>query len=653
MRKFKIRCLLAVFILSGVWTQIGGATELQSSFSNRYQQQRQSYIELRQLIADHDLAAVALRRSEIDDYPLAYYLDYLLLRKRIELADKPVKLLRRVDDFYENHQDARLRRRLLSVLKNRTANLRQWVDYLVVAGQKNIADHPCDDLLSRVKTGRIKTFDKAIAELWANPSKHTSSCDEAFPALIARSGNVPTRALWQRTVALVIRNQLDDARLLLRYFNRRDRKTIESWINGVDSPAELLQSAGVGGASEHHRRIAKFLLRKWGRQDLPAASRYWARHGSNFGFGKKEVAAQVSKYAVLAAKLSMPEAPELLKSAPSDRDVRYWRVRMALRIQNWQMVLDQLDELTEKEGRSPRWQYWRARALSELGFRAAAKKIYLALAENFNYYGFLSADRIAAPYSIREAEPLVEENAIEYLRNSIQIQRAIEFFLVNTGWEGRRLWNQALQDATEPQLVAAATLASSLNWHDRGYAAIKLAKKDNALATLFPTPYENLVDTLSSGYSVPKELVYGVMRQESSFIPDIKSSAGAIGLMQLMPATAKEVGKKLGINVPRWKLTDSELNIRLGVKYLELVLHRFGRNPVLAAAAYNAGPHRVNQWQVDTVLPADIWVETIPFDETRDYVKSVLFNTTVSGWRIGNGTLTRLIARMPDVSPLG
>jgi len=143
------------------------------------------------------------------------------------------------------------------------------------------------------------------------------------------------------------------------------------------------------------------------------------------------------------------------------------------------------------------------------------------------------------------------------------------------------------------------------------------------------------------------------MKQESAFIPDIKSSAGAVGLMQLMPPTARDMGRKIGMKVPSWKLTNSELNLRLGVTYLKHVLDRFGKNTVLATAAYNAGPHRVSQWITDRTMPADIWVETIPFDETRRYVKSVLFNATVSEWRMQKGKLTRLRQRMPDVLPLG
>ena len=649
------RLLAICVVVSGLsFTAIGAkAAQLQSSVLNRHQQQRDTYIELRQLVAEEKFSVVSSRRTEIEGYPLAYYLDYLLLRKQIEVGSAPATLLKLVDAHHNNHQDDRLRSRLLSVLKNRAVALAQWEEYSLIAQQDNNPSHPCDDLLSLVKNGRLKKFNTLARELWATPSKHTSSCDEAFPVLIATAKDVPTRSLWQRMVALIISHQLDEAGELLRYFNPRDRKTVEAWINGIDAPVELLQSAAMRGSSEHHQRLAKFLQRKWVREDLPAASRFWRQHGTRFGFSEKDVVAQVSNYAVLAAKLSLPEAADLLSAAETSRDVRYWRVRMALRAQNWHAVLEQLDGLNGKEKKSHRWQYWRARALDELGFRSAAAKIHQGLSAKFEYYGFLAADQVSAAYNIEVAEVTIDSGAAAFLRNSTRIQRAIEFFLVDTAWEGRREWNLALDGASAERLVAAAQLANSLGWYDRGFAAMKLARRNDALETLFPTPHESLVDGVAGKLSVPKELVYGVMRQESSFIPDIKSPVGAIGLMQLMPATAQEMGRKLGLKVPAWKLTDSELNIRLGVKYLEHVLHRFDRNIVLAAAAYNAGPHRVNQWVSDQRLPADIWVETIPFDETRDYVKSVLFNTTVSDWRLQGGGLTRLRVRMPDVLPMG
>lgn len=620
----------------------------------RYKQQRQMYLQLKDLVEDGRYSLAADRTDELKGYPLSGHLEYLLLRKTVAESDAPVSLLGQVNALRQQHLDDRSHRRLLGGLKNRAVKLERWKDYAAIAKSANAPTHPCDDLLARIKNNQIKKFDVATGELWTVPARHTNNCDAAFKVIIKQTGDVPTRALWQRTVALLIAGKKNQARDLLGFFNKRDRQVVMQWIDQIDTPEQLIKSAAMQGKTEHHRRLVKFVLRRWARKDLVAASRFWAQSGTSFGFSQADVINTVGGQAVLAAKRRMPEAADLLKAASDDnRGVRYWRVRIALRQQDWRSAVLHLENLTAKERQSSRWQYWRARSLAELGYTGAAEKIYKRLAVKVDYHGFLAADQLGLTYPIDISNPKASSEEIEKLLENPQIARAVEFFLVDIGWEGRRAWNNALTDASDSQLIAAAQIALSVGWYDRAYAAIKRTSLKSALAYLFPTPHMELVNQTAALNSVANALVYGVIRQESGYIPDVKSPAGAVGLMQLMPGTAKDMGKKLGLSAPAWKLIDGELNIRLGIQYLNLVLRRFDENTVLAAAAYNAGPHRVKQWLMDEALPADIWVETIPFDETRDYVKGVLFNTTVSEWRLKNGALTRLRARMPDVLPLG
>jgi len=211
------------------------------------------------------------------------------------------------------------------------------------------------------------------------------------------------------------------------------------------------------------------------------------------------------------------------------------------------------------------------------------------------------------------------------LEKSPAIIKAVEYFLVDLPWEGRREWNRALKSSSKARFLAAAHLAESVGWHDRAVDAAKTAGESGALSLMFPQAHASYVRETANRFKVPRELVYGVMRQESLFISDIKSPAGAVGLMQLMPATAMQMGKSLGVEAPRWKLIDSEFNIQLGTKYLNHVLSKFDDNIALATAAYNAGPSRVTKWIADRPVALDLWVETIPFDETRAYVRRVLF----------------------------
>ncbi len=605
------------------------------------------------MLAAGSIASAREKLGVLSGYPLQSHFEYLLLRKQIEVADNPISMLGKIKTFAGKYDDSRSHRRLIGVLKNRLASLQNWNDYGKLRELSNAPVHPCDDLFARVHAG-LKKFDQPARDLWINPRKHTDNCDKAFATLISRAGDVPTAALWKRTVALLISGKKDKVESLLRFYGTRDRRIVQSWIDHIDQPQRLLESESVNGNMVHHQQLVSYLLRRWMREDLPAATAFWKRQGSAFGYNNTELAQSVGKHAVLAAKRSLPEAESLLEEAGAvHRDVRYWRVRLALRSGDWKAVVAGLDALTAREQSSTRWQYWRARALQSLGSPKQAEAIYRKLSKQFEYYGFLAADKLAVDYNIYSDDVTVDSQTQSALLADPQIAVAVEFFHVDIPWEGRRAWNIALKGASEKTLVAAAQYALSIGWYDRAFASIKKTDYDSALPYHFPMPHQQHIREVVSGNAVSEALIYGVMRQESGYIADVRSPAGAVGLMQLMPATAREVAGKIGIDVPSWKLIDGEISIRLGAKYLDMVLERFEGNVVLAAAAYNAGPHRVSTWISDASLAADIWVETIPFDETRSYVKGVLFNATVSEWRLKNRVLTRLKSRMQDVLPLG
>ena len=617
--------------------------------SERYSEQRQIFLDLTQMLQSGEIENVAARSKELNGYPLKEYFDYLLLRKQIGVATVPADYLDQVAGLKE---DKRLHRRLLGAIKNRSVELSRWGDYKKVSAAENAPVHPCDDLLAGFKNGSPKSFNKASRELWVDTGRHTKNCDKAFSSLLSAAPDVPTGALWRRTVKLIKRGDLDSARQLLKYFNRRDGKVVRAWIDSSSQPEELLPSEVMRGDSIHHREIATMLLQRWARKDLPAATAFWRTGAKRFGFGDDSIQKTLAKYAVLAAKRNIPEADAQLAGVVANRDVRYWRVRRALQDRDWKRCIVRLDELTAKEQGQPRWQYWRARCTEALGFRSAATGMYKSIADEFEYYGFLAADRLQQNYVIKTTVPLVNETESKRLENSPAITKAVEYFLADLPWEGRREWNRAMKGSTKAGFLAAAYLAESLGWHDRALDAANTAGESDVLALMFPVAHSSHVRRMADRFSVPREFVYGVMRQESRFISDIKSPAGAVGLMQLMPATAKQMGESLGVKAPAWKLTESELNIQLGTKYLNHVLNRFDDNIALAAAAYNAGPSRVKRWVADRPLPIDLWVETIPFDETRTYVQAVVFNTVVSEWLLRDGSVTRINDRMKDLPVL-
>ena len=615
-------------------------------FSERYSEQRQIFLDLTQMLRSGEVADVAARNDELEGYPLKEYFDYLLLRKQIGVASVPADFL---DQVARLKEDRRLHRRLLGAIKDRSVELSRWQDYKRASVGENVPVHPCDDLLAGFKNGSPKRFNKASRDLWTDVDRHTKNCDAAFSSLLSAVPDVPTAALWRRTVALIVRGKLDSARQLLKYFNRRDGRVVRAWIDSSDQPEELLPSAVMRGDSIHHREIATLLLRRWARKDLLAATEFWRTGAKRFGFSDDSIQQTLAKYAVLSAKRGMPEAKSLLASVVANRDVRFWRVRLALRDRDWKRCVARLDELTDKEQSEARWQYWRARCVEAQGFQADATRIYKSIAGEFEYYGFLAADKLRQDYRIETTAPLVDEAELQQLKKSPAIAKAVEYFLVDLPWEGRREWNRAMKSSSKARFLAAAYLAESVGWHDRALDAANTAGESGVLALMFPAAHQSHVREMASRFSVPREFVYGVMRQESRFISDIKSPAGAVGLMQLMPATAKQMGKSLGVKAPAWRLIESELNIQLGTSYLNHVLGRFDNNIALAAAAYNAGPSRVKKWIADRPDSIDLWLETIPFDETRAYVQAVLFNTVVSEWLLRDGSVTRISDRTSEL----
>jgi len=644
MRSIFLQLLFALIVMSPV----NGLSAEDPSFFARYAPQRQIFLDLKNELAAGELEVVKSRIDELDGYPLREYLDFLILEKEIKQHRQPASLLPNIQRM-RNQQ--RLQRKLLGAAKNRSVKLERWKDYAQIAAADNAPVHPCDDLLSGFKNGAPVKFDKSTADLWVTSGKHTNSCDEAFALLLSSVDDVPTGAVWRRAVNLLESGKTELTADLLKYFNKRDRRVIQAWIEGIEKPEKILRSEVIRGTSVHHQQMATTLLKRWARDDLVAATDYWSDHAKHFGFSQKRIDETISRYAVLSAKRGMPESISILNKAVSDRDVRYWRIRQSLLESQWQQCIFFLDALTEKEKAEDRWKYWRGRCLESQGFKSAANRTYDSIAEKFSYYGFLAADRLSKSYQIKSDQPLVNEAEIKSLRESKGIARAIEYFLVDLPWEGRSEWNKVLKSSDKQRYIAAARLAESIGWHDRALRAIGAAGEKQALTTLYPAPYPDYVKSLSGQFSVGRELIYAVMRRESAFIRDIKSSAGAVGLMQLMPATAKQVGKQLGVKAPKWKLIDSDLNIKLGVKYLNHLLKRFDGNMVLSTAAYNAGPTRVRRWMANKPIAADIWVETIPFDETRSYVKAVLFNSVVFDSLLGAGTPVKLSEKMPDLLP--
>ena len=314
--------------------------------------------------------------------------------------------------------------------------------------------------------------------------------------------------------------------------------------------------------------------------------------------------------------------------------------RHAVRDGAWDSVLRALDRMTFNTQKKTEWQYWFARAIQARNTTEGnkiASQFYRALATETDYYGLLSRDRLGIKTS--NLPPMYQPTAQDRQRLSQNphFQRAFALRNVEAPavWYNRE-WNWAVRDAVlkkdDGMLLAAAQQATQLGWYDRAiYAAERTTTKFND-QWRYPMPYQDLVVNYSQQVGLDPAWTYGLIRQESRFATVARSHVGASGLMQIMPDTGRWIANRLGEPYRASSLTDMNTNVRYGTFYLSHILQQLDSHPVLASAGYNAGPTRARRWQpVVQPLDADQYTESIPFLETRDYVKHLMTNAVHYG----------------------
>ncbi|KRH99037.1 lytic transglycosylase domain-containing protein [Curvibacter sp. PAE-UM] len=341
-----------------------------------------------------------------------------------------------------------------------------------------------------------------------------------------------------------------------------------------------------------------------------------------------------------------------------------WKVRAALRANDWQQVHDSIAALSESQMRDPTWIYWRARALLALQATNAelrARTLLQSIASPRGFYEQLAMEELGQRISAPAAPAPLSEEELQAARDNEGLKRALHAIGIGLRTEGVREWNYSTNlhqrgGMSDRELLAAAAVACELHVWDRCINASERTRTVIDVSQRFPTPFKQEVQQRASSTGLEPAFVYGLIRQESRFIPDAKSGVGAAGLMQVMPATARWTARRIGMNNFKPKqITERDTNIAIGTGYLKLVLDAFDGSMPLAAAAYNAGPSRSKVWRGQTgdpVLEAAIWTENIPFGETRDYVKKVLSNT-VNYAAVLTGEPQSLKARLGFVGPLG
>mgnify|MGYP001546212277 CR=1 FL=1 len=317
-----------------------------------------------------------------------------------------------------------------------------------------------------------------------------------------------------------------------------------------------------------------------------------------------------------------------------------WKARAALRADDgrarWQQVVQAIDAMSPSEQRDSAWVYWKARGLQALAkdsqdgeaLRGLSRELLSELAGRMGFYGLLAAEHAGRPLVLPAAPAPLTGAETDAARTNPGLARALQLIAIGLRNEGVREWNYTLRGMGERELLAAAQLACDREVWDRCINTSDRTRNEVDMAQRYPTPFRAEVTARAREIGLDPAYVYGLIRQESRFVMDARSGAGASGLMQIMPATARWTAKRIGLAYTPALIADRDMNLRLGAAYLKIILDDFGGSQALAAAAYNAGPRRPRKWREGPTLDPAVWAENIPFAETRDYVKKVLGNAT-------------------------
>jgi len=615
--------------------------------------QRQLFLQAQDHLRQKRLSAFEQSLQALQNYPIQPYLLQDRIRRYWSQHSN-----RQVLEFIQKHEDFPFADRLRGKLLKRLAKHQQWDDYLQVYDQRNETRALCNAFTARIKTGAIQKLSEDIEPVWLRGTSQPRECDNAFDWLKTHHPDYQT-LLWQRIEKALQARRPSLASYLARQLqNPQQQALAQDWIVAHKRPEAALKNLRSRSDTAAQRNLIVHALERLTRRDVDKADNAWEALQKRFSFDQQQIDRLNMKLALARAYQHHPDAYSRIAALPAESkndNAFLWQARMALRQQSWPELLQTIEQMPARLEQENEWQYWKARAHQKLGHHSEAQAGFSQLADVNTYYGFLAADEVGQDYRIQSQSQADLNNIDSLLEQHPALLRARELFHVDRVVEARREWFSGLRGLSKTEIQQAASLADRWQWHEN---AIKTAAKGEDFSHYrlrFPTPYRNQVLKLAQKYDLDPALVYGVIRRESAFDPMARSHVGALGLMQLMPATARQMARNLGLEKPgRYAILNIDKNLLLGTHYLNRLMKRYDQNIPLAVAAYNAGPHRVKRWLPDKAegaddnsLQADIWIESVPFRETRNYVQAVLAYANIFDPKLGQQV--RISERMQPV----
>jgi len=568
----------------------------------------------------------------IQNHPLAPYLE--AKRLRTQFYKKPTV---KIDDFLKRFKGQQPAIQLQKQWVHYLARKQEWslfLSYYMPTSNLTLQCHRVNALQS---TKRQFDAIKEGQDLWLLGVSLPKACDSVFKDW-KRHGFLSQDLIWQRLIKATEKRQYKLVRYLRKQLSTDYKEKAyvlrEIWLNPetvLSHPKahQLSNDVKVTLLRKALKKDPRIILKS--KQELPALSNKLDDEQK-----RKLVQTALNSLATQSDSDSFEWYEYAKAQGYLDFDLEESFLQGAINTENWPLYIHLFKLSTQQVHREPKWQYWQGRALTSIGANYQQSfKFFEQAATHRDYYGFLASQKMGISPSMNHDPSHVPASILQSVRLLPEVKRALAFYELGRTVQARREWQTVFEKQGDSEKEALAILAGRLDWSDRAIMSLAQIKSWHDLQLRFPLAHDEYFDKAAQINGIKKHWIYGIARQESAFMHDARSPVGATGLMQLMPQTAKSVSKRMRIRYSSRKLIDPGYNIKLGSHYLRYLLKRYNGNRVLATAAYNAGPGNVNRWLKRFDGDIDVWIEQIPFKETKEYVQRVLTYSTIYSYRLG------------------
>ena len=569
-------------------------------------------------------------------YLLAPYADYwLILLKLEQLRDEEVQ------NFLAQYSSMPFSDRLRGEWLKKLAKQKNWQAFFdeqaFFYGDDKAVQ--CYALLGHLQLKDLDVTAPAKA-MWLSSSDLPGACTALFDAM-QKSGALSEDDIWARLRLALLNGNLALAKNITARLPDVDPAALK-WLDRADlAPQLLLEKRTVSFKSRFGVEVNLYALDRLAWTKLDVAIATLDKLQGLFDANQRAVA--WGRMAYHAARKHDPMALHyyaLAEGAALNAEQLAWKTRAALRAQDWPVVLQSIVAMSPKQADESAWRYWKARALKETAAKSAeqlalAHGLFRKLGNERHYYAWLAAEELDSVMASPALDYQVSEQELSALANHAAIKRAVEFQRIGLRWESKVEWLAATRSFDDKQLLAAAEYAMRQKWYDLAINTADDTKFTHNFALRYPTPYRDLFRNYAKDAGLDEAWVYGIARQESHFMHFAKSGVGASGLMQIMPTTAKWVAQRIGlVDYSHSMLHDLPTNVEFGTHYMRYALDLLGGHAVMATAGYNAGPSRAREWLAAEPMEAAIYIESIPYAETRLYVQKVMANAQIYAPRL-------------------